>query len=101
MMWWHGGHWGFGPAGGLISMGFMALFWILVIIGIIYLIRHSAGSRAHDPWSGRPVNPPGPGAPGPEQPGSSALRILEERYARGDIDRDEFFKRRADLTGKS
>jgi uncharacterized membrane protein len=30
--------------------------------------------------------------------GSPALRILEERYARGDIDREEFLARKQDLT---
>jgi len=29
------------------------------------------------------------------------MQILEERYARGEIDRDEFLKRKADLTGRS
>ncbi|MFQ5959248.1 MAG: SHOCT domain-containing protein [Alphaproteobacteria bacterium] len=31
--------------------------------------------------------------------GSSALDILEERFARGEIDRDEFDERKRTLTG--
>jgi putative membrane protein len=31
--------------------------------------------------------------------GRTALEILAARYARGDTDREEYLKRRADLTG--
>lgn len=33
-------------------------------------------------------------------PGGRAREILEERYARGEIDRDEFLDRRRDLAAK-
>lgn len=37
----------------------------------------------------------------PHHPRSDALRLLEERYARGEIDRDEFVERRAVLEGRN
>jgi uncharacterized membrane protein len=40
--------------------------------------------------------PPVPLEQGPI--GSPALRILEERFVRGDIDREEFLARKRDLT---
>jgi putative membrane protein len=55
-----------------------AAFWILVIAGIVALVRGHGGSS------------------GPS--GGSALRLLEERYARGEISREEFFERRSILT---
>jgi putative membrane protein len=96
MMWWWGGdHMG---AGGWIGMGFMILFWIAVVIGIVYLVRYliarPGADRSHEGssyWQ----------APGPQGPGqgrSEALKILEERYARGEIDQEEFLRRKADLS---
>jgi len=67
------GYW-FGFAGLL-----MLLFWVVVIGGIVWLgLALSRQPHAHS----------GVG-------GSTALRILEERLARGEIDTDEFRTRRA------
>jgi putative membrane protein len=55
-----------------------AAFWILVIAGIVALLR-------------------GHGGRGGAAAGGSALRLLEERYARGEMSRDEFFERRLTL----
>ena len=66
-------------------MGFgmigMALFWVLVILGIVVLVRRVGGSSASS---------------GPPLP-KTALDILKERYARGEIDKQEFDKRKRDL----
>ncbi len=90
MMWWWGnGHMG---AAGWIGMAFMIIFWIAVIVGLVFLIRYLF-SR---PYSGHHY-PPDRYGPGPGPGESDAMRILEQRYARGEIDREEFLQRRADL----
>jgi putative membrane protein len=53
-------------------------FTILCVVIIISLVRSARSGRSHPR-------------------GSAALRTLEERYARGEIDRDEFLERRAVL----
>ena len=70
---------GVGFLGWLIGSVIMTAFWILLIVLIVRLVR----SPGH----------------GPARTG--ALRILEERYARGEIDGDEFLERRRVLLGDS
>jgi len=89
---WRGyGDWGwFGP--GMMGWGwwgmgwiFMIIFWGLIIVGLIFLIRWLAGlSRARAPY---------------EKTHDSALEILKQRYAKGEIDREEFDQKKRDLTG--
>lgn len=59
---------------------FMIAFWALAIIGIAVLVRWLA-SESKGEFGG----------------GNSALRILRERYAKGEIDRKEFEARKKDL----
>jgi putative membrane protein len=69
--------WGWGPGFGWI---FMLLFWALILLGIMALARwlfYSGGPRS---GSGR-----------------SALDILKERYARGEITREQYELMRRDL----
>jgi len=67
---------GFG-GGGL----FMLLFWGIVLVAIVVALR----SR----WTGEPGQD--------AEPGDSALEILGRRYARGEIDREEFEAKKRDL----
>lgn len=78
---WWGGHpmaWGWGLWGaGMMLM--MLLFWALVIVGLVLGIRWVI---AH----------------GRERETDRALQILRERYARGEIGREEFETRKRDLS---
>ncbi len=55
------------------------LFWVALIVGAVLLLRNEA-PRLRDRFTS-----------------PSALRILEERYAKGEITRDEFLERRGVL----
>jgi putative membrane protein len=83
--------WGIGPwmMGGY-GMGwfgsiFMIAFWVLILVGLFFLAR-SLIKGSH-------------GRVGEAQPRFSALEILEARYARGEIDREEFEQKKRDLMG--
>ncbi|OGB16155.1 MAG: hypothetical protein A2W72_18720 [Burkholderiales bacterium RIFCSPLOWO2_12_67_14] len=70
------------------GMGFggplMLLFWILLIVGVVLLVRWLVTSGTARPSQ-------------PEPPRNAALDLLKERYARGEIERDEFEQKRRDL----
>jgi len=60
---------------------FMLLFWTLLILGVVALIKWLSGEASS---RGTPTQ-------------KSALQILEERYARGEIEREEFEQKKRDL----
>jgi len=73
---------------------FLILFWILVVLAVAALIRWLAlppGTPAGSKREGK--------GPGGNSDQSHALEILEERYAQGEIDREEFLRKREDLRG--
>ncbi len=72
---------------GWIGLGVvhMLLFWALIILLIAALVR----------WLSTPADD---GVP-PRQ-SASALDILNERYARGEIDREEYQAKKRDLEGR-
>jgi putative membrane protein len=68
-------------------MGSWMLLWavlalaliVLAVVATVWLVKHLSSSGS----------------------GSDDRRVLERRYASGDIDREEFLQRRDDLAGRS
>lgn len=74
-MWeWHGA----GSGGGFI---FMWLFWIFIIVVVVMLIKGLVGD-------------------GKDPSEETALDVLKKRFARGEIDEEEFNRRKKELNGK-
>ena len=68
-----------------LAMGLMMLaFWGLIAVLVVYAIRN-LGHRPVEDLRDPPV------------PADQALRILDERFARGEIDADEYDLRRGVL----
>ena len=91
MMW--GGGFGMG-AGWIVGWIVILAVLALIVVGVVLLIRGLSGRHDYE-RTGHPQGPP-PGGAAPK----SALQVLEERYARGEIDQEEFLGRRADLTNR-
>lgn len=93
MMWWPGFGWGFGGGAMIIMMLFMAVFWILIIVGAILLIRWmlETGGKPGAPTVTKPVKPK------TEEQGESPLDILKKRYALGEIDKKEYEEKKKEL----
>lgn len=80
-MWGDMGSMGWGWGWGMLGAVHMVLWWVLIVLGIVVLAKwlFAGTSRAK-------------GAPA-----DRACEILRERYARGEIDNDEFEKKKHDL----
>ena len=79
---WRDDYWGMGH---MMVGGFgMVLFVVLTVVLVILLIRWLGGTHVPAP---------------PPQQQKRAIDILEERFARGEIDREEFIQKKNDLLG--
>ena len=86
-MWWNGpnsmGQWmgvWWMPFHGILSLAVL----VLAIVGTVTLVRSLFGSNTR-------VMPGGRRSPG--------LEVLEERYAKGEMQRDEYLQKKRDLGG--
>ena len=85
---WGAGPWGYGMhymwgAWGIGMMLFMLIFWVLIIAGAVALIRWL--------WSGPSGSISAPSG------GEAAKEILKIRYAKGEIDKQEFESKLQDI----
>ena len=76
---WDGGGWGWG--GWVFMAVIMVLFWSAIIAGIVMFVRYSRERQV-------------PPAPTAGEGADRARQVLEERFARGEIDADEYTRRR-------
>lgn len=74
-----GGYW--------LGMGLHGLFWILLAAAIAFMVIWAVRS------AGRPYSEAAPGV------GPSPREVLDARYARGEIEQDEYLTRKKTLEG--
>ena len=78
--------WFFAPLHGLFT-----LLFVVLIVSLIFHRRHYYyGYHYGPPWHWGSGTPPAR---------SEALSVLEARYARGEIQREEYLQKKADLGG--
>ena len=77
------GGWGYGGYGP-VYMIVWAVILIAIVVGVVWLVRSLAAGGAGGQAAARRT---------------AGLDVLEERYARGEINRDEYLQKKKDLLG--
>lgn len=68
---------GSGEGGMFFAGGFMWIFWLLIFIALVYVIKAAIGNS--------------------DEKYESPLEILKKRFAKGEIDEEEYLRRRKEL----
>lgn len=74
----YGDMFGWGLGGGIM----MIIFWVAIILFIVWIVKEASGRNDSDKT----------------RHDKSAIEILEERYAKGEIDKKEFEEKKKDLS---
>ena len=74
---------GYGYEYGVIHMVVWIVILLVVVALVVWLVRSMSASGAHQLPARR----------------SAGLDVLEERYARGEINRDEYLQKKKDIGG--
>ena len=80
--------------------GMMGGGWVMMLLGFLLFLLVVGAVVAGVVYLARGLSKPSGGASAAQsRDGGSAQRVLDERYARGEIDKDEYEERRRSLNG--
>ena len=83
----YGSHWGMMGWGDGGIRPFGMIIWLVIIIAVIAFVSWAVSARSSRMRHER-------------RSGSVALELLEQRYARGEIGRDEYLQKKNDMLGR-
>lgn len=78
----------------------MGLCLIAIVVGVVLIIRFGHDERGSAASIGQSYQPAPGGRTSDSSTASEAIRIVDERYARGDITRDEYLQAQEDISAR-